>query len=100
MSDVIIYKTDAGRLHSDMFMFLSESSSAFQQHFSKELRDVIERSKMSVTTNSIAPAAIVFHETRRTELLGEERPQSTDVSLTCSEGKGFVFTVELSQKCL
>ena len=72
-------KTDAGRLHTDMFTFLSESSAAFQKHFSKELRSVIERSKMSMSVTTVAPAAVVFHETRRTDLLDDKSADTREV---------------------
>ena len=84
MSDVVIYKTDAGRVHADMFTFLSESSLAFHKHFTNELKRVIERSKVDMAVNTVAPAAVVFHETRRTDTLGDSFSGASEVSQCCS----------------
>ena len=90
ISDVIIYKTCAGRLHHDMFTFLSDSSKAFQNHFAKELKNAVRRSKASFSANTLAPSAIVFHETQRTNLLGEATGDAEQVCLMIA------FCLELS----
>ena len=40
ISDVVIYKTKAERLHSDLFYFLGDASKAYNDHFSAELQQV------------------------------------------------------------
>ncbi|KAJ1525443.1 hypothetical protein ONE63_010255 [Megalurothrips usitatus] len=55
VSDVVIYRTKAERLHADMFKFLGSASQAFTRHFRAALGNV----------NS-SPAVIIFHETHDT----------------------------------
>ena len=40
LSDVVIYKTRAERLHTDLFYFLGDASKAYNEHFSAELQKV------------------------------------------------------------
>ena len=47
ISDVIIYRTRAERLHEDLFTFLGDASRAYVQHFSKELKAATQRCKLS-----------------------------------------------------
>ena len=73
VSDVIIYRTKAERLHSDMFSFLGDASKAYLKHFSPELKAAIERGQLNLPLCSLGPAVVIFHETHRTEILGTQR---------------------------
>ena len=71
ISDVIIYRTRADRLHNDMFMFLGDASKAYMKHFTQELRAASQRCKMDQPLSTLGPAVIIFHETQHTEVLGK-----------------------------
>ncbi|KAJ7371035.1 Zinc finger FYVE domain-containing protein 1 [Desmophyllum pertusum] len=81
ISDIIVYRTRAERLHTDMFTFLGDASDAYLKHFTKELKDATERCHMDVPLCSLGPAVIIFHETQHTHLLGmsqnETNPSET-----------------------
>ncbi|XP_028417682.1 zinc finger FYVE domain-containing protein 1-like [Dendronephthya gigantea] len=81
ISDVIIYRTKAERLHSDMFSFLGDASKAYLRHFSPELKAAIERSQLNLPICLLGPAVVIFHETHHTEILGT---QSNDLGETKS----------------
>lgn len=72
VSDVVVYRTRAERLHNDMFQFLSSASGAYLRHFTPELRALSSRCGMDVPLSSLGPAVIVFQETTHTQLLGHE----------------------------
>ena len=40
ISDVVIYKSRAERLHTDLFYFMGDASKAYNEHFSSELRKI------------------------------------------------------------
>ena len=40
ISDIVIYKTRAERLHTDLFYFMGDASKAYNEHFSVELQKV------------------------------------------------------------
>lgn len=70
VSDVIIYRTRADRLHNDLFTFLGNASIAFQRHFACELKTAVERFHLNdIAVSSLCPAVIVYHETQYTEPL-------------------------------
>ncbi|KAJ8305041.1 hypothetical protein KUTeg_017409 [Tegillarca granosa] len=48
VSDVVIYRTRAERLHTDMFQFLCDASAAYTKHFAMELTSVAKRSKKTI----------------------------------------------------
>lgn len=73
MSDIVIYRTRAERLHNDMYMFLSSASGAYLKHFSPELRALSSRCGLDVPLSSLGPAVIIFQETTHTQLLGQGR---------------------------
>ena len=70
ISDVVIYRTRAERLHNDMFYFLSDAWKAYSKHFTEELRAVSKRNKMSLDITNLSPAVVIFHETQNTNILG------------------------------
>lgn len=70
VSDVIIYRTRAERLHSDMFSFLGDASEAYMKHFSPELKAALKRGNLNVSLCSLGPAVVIFHETQHTNILG------------------------------
>ncbi|CAG6006743.1 unnamed protein product [Menidia menidia] len=76
VSDIVIYRTRAERLHNDMFHFLSSASVAYLKHFSQELRALSTRCGLDVPLSSLGPAVIVFQETTHTQLLGHDSGQS------------------------
>ncbi|KAK6470726.1 zinc finger FYVE domain-containing protein 1 [Huso huso] len=83
VSDVVVYRTRAERLHNDMFQFLGSASSAYVRHFTRELRALSSRCGLEVPLSSLGPAVIVFQETSRTRLLGWESstPGQADILL-------------------
>ncbi|XP_048017459.1 zinc finger FYVE domain-containing protein 1 [Megalobrama amblycephala] len=72
VSDVVVYRTRAERLHNDMFQFLGSASAAYLKHFTPELRTLSNRCGLDVPLSSLGPAVIVFQETSRTQLLGQD----------------------------
>ncbi|XP_052767142.1 zinc finger FYVE domain-containing protein 1-like [Mya arenaria] len=97
VSDVVIYRTRAERLHNDMFYFLSDASKAYSKHFTEELRAVTKRNKMSLDVSNLSPAVVIFHETQNTNIIGKsgegaettlrERFKELDCSLDFSDLK-------------
>ena len=53
ISDVIIYRTRAERLHTDLFNFLGSASQAYIKHFAKELRASSERCNLQCTVSQL-----------------------------------------------
>lgn len=78
VSDVVVYRTRAERLHNDMFQFLGSASAAYLKHFTPELRTLSNRCGLDVPLSSLGPAVIVFQETSRTQLLGQGKPEQAD----------------------
>uniref|UniRef100_A0A3B5AKG0 Zinc finger FYVE domain-containing protein 1-like n=1 Tax=Stegastes partitus TaxID=144197 RepID=A0A3B5AKG0_9TELE len=72
VSDIVVYRTRAERLHNDMFHFLSSASGAYLRHFTPELRALSSRCGLDVPLSSLGPAVIVFQETTHTQLLGQD----------------------------
>ncbi|XP_018598130.2 zinc finger FYVE domain-containing protein 1 [Scleropages formosus] len=72
VSDVVVYRTRAERLHNDMFQFLGSASGAYLRHFTPELRALSSRCGLEVPLSSLGPAVIIFQETSRTRLLGQD----------------------------
>ncbi|XP_067364305.1 zinc finger FYVE domain-containing protein 1 isoform X1 [Channa argus] len=72
VSDIVVYRTRAERLHNDMFHFLSNASAAYLKHFTPELRALSSRCHLDVPLSSLGPAVIVFQETTHTQLLGHD----------------------------
>ncbi|XP_072285515.1 zinc finger FYVE domain-containing protein 1-like [Pyxicephalus adspersus] len=70
VSDLVIYRTRAERLHNDMFQFLGNASKAYLKFFTPELKALSSRCGLEVTLSSLGPSLIIFHETSRTDLLG------------------------------
>ncbi|XP_077579248.1 zinc finger FYVE domain-containing protein 1 isoform X1 [Stigmatopora nigra] len=72
VSDIVIYRTRAERLHNDMFQFLSSASGAYLKHFTPELRALSSRCGLDVPLSCLGPSVIVFQETTHTQLLGHD----------------------------
>lgn len=68
ISDIVIYRTRAERLHNDMFQFLCDASTAYSKYFSKELKEAAKRCKKNY--DDLTPSVIVFHETINTNIIG------------------------------
>jgi len=62
ISDVVIYRSRAERLHNDLFYFLGDASKSYNHHFQAELSKVGDGA-------SLGPTVIVFQETQHTEVL-------------------------------
>lgn len=81
ISDVIIYRTRAERLHNDLFTFLGDASRAYVHHFSSELRSASQRSGLSYSVSDLGPVVIIFHETLYTEVLTSHSDHSPEDEL-------------------
>lgn len=79
VSDIVVFRTRAERLHKDMFVFLSNASKAYKKHFDKELRAASERYK--IEESSLGPILVVFQETAHTEPLQGEKGRRADALL-------------------
>jgi len=67
ISDVVIFKTRAERIQSDLIYFLGDASKAYNNHFSNELR--------GMSDSPMGPTVIIFHETKYTsKLQGSSEP--------------------------
>ncbi|KAM4662610.1 zinc finger FYVE domain-containing protein 1 [Discoglossus pictus] len=73
ISDIVIYRTHADRLHNDLFKFLGDASEAYLKHFTKELKATTARCGLDVPLSTLGPGVIIFHETVHTKLLGSEK---------------------------
>lgn len=62
VSDIIIYRTRAERLNSEMYKFLGTASKIYQRHLSPILHD-------SASNYSNGPTVIIFHEVHNTRPL-------------------------------
>ncbi|KAF8767343.1 Zinc finger FYVE domain-containing protein 1 [Argiope bruennichi] len=71
ISDIVIYRTRAERLHNDMFSFLGDASAAYTKHFSQELEEACARCNVDGPLSILGPAVIIFHETQYTEVLSK-----------------------------
>ncbi|XP_074601451.1 zinc finger FYVE domain-containing protein 1-like isoform X2 [Brevipalpus obovatus] len=78
VSDIVIYRTRAERLHSDLFTFLGDASQAYVKYFSSELRLASQRCNFSYPLSDMGPVVVVFHETLHNQLLtanGDSKPE-------------------------
>ncbi|XP_035211924.1 zinc finger FYVE domain-containing protein 1-like isoform X2 [Stegodyphus dumicola] len=71
ISDVVIYRTRAERLHNDMFSFLGDASAAYTKHFSQELEEACARFHVDGPMSILGPSVIIFHETQHTNVLSK-----------------------------
>ena len=85
VSDIVIYRTRAERLHSDLFTFLGDASEAYMKYFTKDLQSVQQRGHMeNVPLCSLGPSIIIFQETHYTTPLGfENDPNDMYVFINC-----------------
>ncbi|KAH9513767.1 Zinc finger FYVE domain-containing protein 1 [Bulinus truncatus] len=67
VSDIVIYRTRAERLHNDMFVFLSSASKAYCNYFKDELTKTSKKNHISIS--NLGPSLIVFQETLNTDVL-------------------------------
>lgn len=72
ISDVVIYRTRAERLHTDLYAFLGGASQAYATHFSQELKALKERCHFAGPVSVLGPAVVIFHETMHTKPLSNE----------------------------
>lgn len=71
VSDIVVYRTRAERLHEDLFRFLGDASQAYIRHFNTELKTASR--KLNLNLEKIGPAVIIFHETVHTSVLDKSR---------------------------
>ncbi|MCJ8739749.1 hypothetical protein PDJAM_G00050780 [Pangasius djambal] len=81
VSDVAVYRTRAERLHNDMFHFLGSASAAYLKYFTPQLRALSSRCGLDVPLSNLGPAVVVFQETSRTQLLGQDTTVPADIVL-------------------
>ncbi|XP_072546828.1 zinc finger FYVE domain-containing protein 1 [Salminus brasiliensis] len=81
VSDIVVYRTRAERLHNDLFQFLGSASAAYLKHFTPQLRALSNRCGLDVPLSNLGPAVVVFQETCRTQLLGHDSTAPADVLL-------------------
>ncbi|XP_077522696.1 zinc finger FYVE domain-containing protein 1-like isoform X1 [Amblyomma americanum] len=72
VSDIVIFRTRAERLTTDLFTFLGDASRAYVSHFSHELKALKERCNLTGPISALGPAVIVFHETMHTRPLAND----------------------------
>lgn len=73
LSDIVIYRTRAERLHCDMFTFLGDASEAYIKYFTKDLELVQQKAKIEgAPLCNLGPAIIIFQETHYTLPLGRD----------------------------
>lgn len=81
ISDIVLYRTRAERLHNDMFRFLDNASNAYWQYFAPELQAALRRNSFGGTSlSSLGPSVVIFHETQFTQVLGTSHDMSHDMS--------------------
>ena len=87
ISDIVIYRTRAERLHNDLFTFLGDASEAYWKYFTPELKEASDRCKLNVPLSTLGPSVIIFHETQHTELLGEGASEGESREKDCDKTK-------------
>lgn len=81
ISDVIIYRTRAERLHNDLFTFLGGASRAYGHHFATELRAASARGGLTYSISDLGPVVVIFHETLHTDVLRRDSEKSPEDEL-------------------
>ncbi|XP_022905630.1 zinc finger FYVE domain-containing protein 1-like [Onthophagus taurus] len=66
VSDVVIYRTRAERLPTDMYAFLGGASKAYNEHFKTALQQVWQKFENEPVPAALGPSLIIFHETLHT----------------------------------
>lgn len=69
VSDIVIYRTKAERLQSDMYTFLGGASKAYKEHFQIALQQIREKADLDTPLSALGPSIIIFHETDHTNTL-------------------------------
>ena len=75
ISDIILYRTRAERLHEDLFTFLGDASRAYVQHFSKELKAATQRCKLSCPLSDLVCLLLICIKLYLIEYLFDNRDQ-------------------------
>ncbi|XP_033207942.1 zinc finger FYVE domain-containing protein 1-like isoform X2 [Belonocnema kinseyi] len=78
VSDIVVYRTRAERLHRDLFTFLGAASRAYSHHFQSALQAVGQREGVSGSLSNLGPSIIIFHETRHTTPLTNGASESAE----------------------
>lgn len=69
VSDIVVYRAKAERLHSDMYTFLGAASTAYKEHFHPALKQVLLKAEAATLPTALGPSVIIFHETSHTNTL-------------------------------
>ena len=85
VSDIVVYRSRAERLHTDMFNFLGDAAKAYTNYFTQELSRAAERCNLNIPLSNLGPALLIFHETQHTEPLGHSVPPETPETLSEKE---------------
>ncbi len=72
ISDLVICKTRAERIQSDLLYFLGDASKAYNNHFSNTLKGLQAKT---------GPTVIIFHETRHTQVLQVSNGKTPEMAL-------------------
>ncbi|KAI6661097.1 hypothetical protein LOD99_13819 [Oopsacas minuta] len=78
VSDIVVYRSRAERLHTDMFNFLGDAAKAYTEYFTQELSKAAERCNLKISLSNLGPALLIFHETQHTDPLGSSTPSPPD----------------------
>lgn len=78
VSDIVVYRTRAERLHRDLFTFLGAASRAYSHHFQSALQAVGQREGVLSSVSNLGPSVIIFHETRHTSPLTNDSAESAE----------------------
>lgn len=78
ISDVVIYRTRAERLHNDLFTFLGDASDAYWKFFIPELQAASVKYKLDMPLSTLGPSVVIFHETQYAHLLGDDPLKSRE----------------------
>lgn len=78
VSDIVVYRSRAERLHTDMFNFLGDASKAYSEYFTQELSKAAERCNLKISLSNLGPALLIFHETQHTNPLGNTAPSPSE----------------------
>lgn len=95
VSDIVIYRTRAERLQTDMYTFLGGASKAYNDHFKAHLGQIWPKNESDTIPIALGPSIIIFHETKFTNTLHmcatvEESPEDilrarfAELNLDCS----------------
>ena len=99
ISDVVIYRTRAERLHNDLFTFLGDASDAYWKFFMPELQAASIKYKLDIPLSTLGPSIVIFHETQYAHLLGENVLKFVAKPPTSTSSTSSEFPVQNDPTC-